>query len=89
MSLRYEDKNTKSDRVTLEAQLQLRLKFYLGDKSTERIKDLLDNCAPTLSFTGLDLCQLELLGTVKTPSSVAGGVLVVPHSYFRSSQVPY
>ena len=39
MSLLYKDRNTKSDGVTLEAQLQLRVKFYLGDELTEAIKD--------------------------------------------------
>ena len=32
-------KNTKSDGVTPEAQLQLRVKFYLGEELNEGIKD--------------------------------------------------
>ena len=39
-----EDRNTKSDGVTLESKLQLRVKFYLGDDLTEGIIDYLDSC---------------------------------------------
>ena len=37
-------RNTKSDGVTLEAQLQLRVKFQLGDELTDGIIDQLDSC---------------------------------------------
>ena len=34
-----ENRNTMSDGITLEAQLQLRVKFYLGDEMTGGIID--------------------------------------------------
>ena len=41
--MEYGVRNTKRDRVTPEVQLQLRVKFYLGDKLNEVIKDYLDS----------------------------------------------
>ena len=50
-------RNTKSGGVTLEAQLQLRVKFYLGDELTEVIIDQLDSCE----------FQLVLVPFIKAP----------------------
>ena len=40
----YEVRNAKSNGFAPEAHLQLRVKFYLGDKLNKWIKDSLDSC---------------------------------------------
>ena len=44
------DRNTKSNGVTLEAPLHLRVKFQLGDKIAEKIIDQLESCEFNLKY---------------------------------------